>query len=111
MSLFGKGSRGIETIVAESFSQTYKRNAFNNGFICIECPPIVAALAKAFADRKDLTLRTGWTLTVDFVAGKIESPAGTFVFYPLGEVPQELVVMGGAEARARHALAAKSGNR
>jgi homoaconitate hydratase len=97
--------RGIRLVVAESFSQTYKRNAFNNGFICIECPRLVQALRKEFSGRKELTLRTGWEVTVDFVNGKIQSPAGTFPFAPLGEVPQELVVAGGAEARAREALA------
>jgi len=30
--------RGIRMIIAGSYSQTYKRNAFNNGYIVIECP-------------------------------------------------------------------------
>ena len=33
-------------VVAASINQTYSRNAFNNGFICIECPSLVDALAE-----------------------------------------------------------------
>ena len=96
---------GIQLVIAESFSQTYKRNAFNNGFICIECPALVAALRKAFGGKPDLTLRTGWELAVDFESGRIRCAEGQFPFIPLGEVPQGLVLSGGAEAVARAAIA------
>lgn len=96
---------GIQMVIAESFSQTYKRNAFNNGFICIECPPLVEALKKAFASNSALTIRTGWNMTVDFTAGKIRCDRGAFPFIPLGEVPQRLVMAGGAEAIAREQIA------
>ena len=32
---------GIDVIIAGSFSETYKRNAFNNGLLCIEIPDLV----------------------------------------------------------------------
>ncbi len=40
--------RGLQMIIAGSYSQTYKRNAFNNGYIVIECPGLVDALQTAF---------------------------------------------------------------
>jgi homoaconitate hydratase len=95
---------GIQMVIAESFSQTYKRNAFNNGFICIECPELVAALRSAFAESAALTIRTGWALDVDFECAALISPVGSFPFDPIGEVPQRLVMLGGAEAVARGAL-------
>jgi len=34
-------AKGIALVLGSSFSQTYLRNAYNNGFICISCPPLV----------------------------------------------------------------------
>ena len=34
-------AKGIPLIIAASFSQTYLRNAYNNGFLCIEVPALV----------------------------------------------------------------------
>ena len=36
--------RGIQCVIAASFSQTYKRNAFNNGFLVMESPELYEAL-------------------------------------------------------------------
>ena len=98
--------RGLQMVMAGSFSQTYKRNAFNNGYICIECPELVEDLRTAFADNDSLTIRTGWKVVVDFktsrlnVAGKKD-----YAFSALGAVAQELVVKGGFEAVIRDQLA------
>ena len=37
--------KGIPCVIAGSFSETYKRNAFNNGFVVFECPELVTHLA------------------------------------------------------------------
>ncbi len=39
---------------AGSFSETYARNAFNNGYICIEVPDLVEDLKKKFVLRRFL---------------------------------------------------------
>ena len=37
--------KGIPCVIAASFSETYKRNAFNNGFVVFECPELVSICA------------------------------------------------------------------
>jgi homoaconitate hydratase len=119
--------RGLRLIVAGSFSQTYSRNAYNNGYICIECPKLVDDLRAAFKDDKRLTIRTAWTVTIDFAQSQIavaaeprvgrsnvaSAPRGRreggaephrYAFAPLGPVAQELVIKGGFEAVIRDQL-------
>jgi homoaconitate hydratase len=70
--------RGLQMIIAGSYSQTYKRNAFNNGYVCIECPELVDKLKAAFAEdaagkrpTPPLTIRTGRRVVVDFTKSEI----------------------------------------
>ncbi|HVP43341.1 MAG TPA: aconitase family protein, partial [Terriglobales bacterium] len=88
---------GIPLVIAGSFSQTYLRNAFNNGFLCIEVPEFVNRLKKAFAGEKAKTFIPGDDLLVDFRSGVIVYRGDRFQFPPLGTVPQSLVVAGGVE--------------
>ncbi len=100
-------SFGIRCVVAESFSQTYARNAYNNGFICIECPGLVDSLMLRLADERAAGAATipGPDLTLDFAASVARTSDGEFDFPPLSPVAQELVSMGGAEAVIRARLA------
>jgi homoaconitate hydratase len=97
---------GIGLVIAESFSQTYKRNAFNNGFIVIECPPLIDRLRQQFATGKRPTIRTEMAAAVDFERGVIRAFDEAYPFAPLGQAAQQLIVAGGLEALIRPQLAA-----
>lgn len=89
--------RGIRLVVAGSYSQTYKRNAFNNGFVVIESPDMVRFLRKRFEKRSEATVDTGLAAKVDFENSTITLDGKTYGFSPLREVAQELVALGGFE--------------
>jgi homoaconitate hydratase len=97
-------AKGIRLVMAESLSQTYQRNAFNNGFICIECPGLVHALEAALAsevEAGEATIIPGDEITVDFRRGQATWRGERYRFPPLDAVPQALVVAGGVEAQVR----------
>jgi len=95
--------KGVPCVIAASYSETYRRNAFNNGFLCIECPGLVDFLAKTLTDGDKPTL-VGPAIEVDFKASLVRVDEQTFPFPPLSPTAQELVVAGGAEAIARARL-------
>jgi homoaconitate hydratase len=99
--------RGIQMVVAASFSQTYARNAFNNGFIVFECPDLVADLKQRFAAKVSAgnrTIAADDDLLVNFSRSELSFAGKSYGFAPLGTVPQELVASGGAEAYVAAAL-------
>ena len=93
-------AKGIPLVIAASFSQTYLRNAYNNGFLCIEVPTLVKRLREKFdaeISAKEKTIIPGERLAIDFAASVLTWHGERFVFPPLGAVPQSLVIAGGAE--------------
>jgi len=92
-------AKGIPLVIAGSFSQTYLRNAFNNGFLCVEIPTLVERLREHFANslKTQRTIIPGDEVQIDFTTGTVSYRGRSFHFPPLGTVPQSLVIAGGVE--------------
>jgi homoaconitate hydratase len=93
-------AKGIPLVIAASFSQTYLRNAYNNGFLCIEVPALVKRLREQFTSEiaaKEKTIIPGEEIDIAFTSGTLTWRGESFAFPPLGTVPQSLVIAGGAE--------------
>ena len=83
-------------VLAGSFSQTYKRNAINNGFLVLETPDLLADLNNEFNDGV-LSIKTGWIATVNFQKSIIIINEKKYPICPLGKAAQELIIIGGLE--------------
>lgn len=90
-------AKGIPLVIAASFSQTYLRNAFNNGFLCVEVPELVKRLRQQFAASSERTIIPGDEINIEFTSGVITWRGEKFAFPPLGSVPQSLVIAEGVE--------------
>lgn len=104
--------RGIHAVIAASFSETYKRNAFNNGFMVFECPVLVEAMRhqgiKASSHPvSEKTIDAG-PVEIDYTRGVLRWGGREFPFPPLSPTAQELIVAGGAEAVVKRRLAASA---
>jgi homoaconitate hydratase len=98
--------KGIPCVIAASFSETYKRNAFNNGFVVFECPELVAHLRATLAGRAPTTVAS--EITIDYGKSILTIDGKSFAFPPLSPAAQELIVAGGAENLVAARLRAKS---
>src|ERR1700726_114877 len=87
--------KGIPCVIAASFSETYKRNAFNNGFVVFECPELVTHLRATLNDRTPTTVAS--EITIDYRKSLVTIDGKSFAFPPLSPAAQELIVAGGAE--------------
>ncbi|KAG8954377.1 mitochondrial Homoaconitase [Tulasnella sp. 424] len=103
-------SAGVPIVLAGSFGDIFKRNAINNGLVCMECPELVSDLTELFAKDgkrgqggKDgkLTVEPQWTVSVSMTDGtvSVQTPEGprTYQVKPVGASVQDLWICGGLE--------------
>ncbi|MCB2204155.1 homoaconitase [bacterium] len=95
--------RGIRLVVAGSFSETYKRNAINNGFLVVEAPGLVAELRSRFGTDAP-TVRTGIEAELDFSRSEIVADGKRYGIDPVGPAAQELILAGGLESWVKSAI-------
>lgn len=83
-------------MLAGSFSETFKRNAINNGFLAIEAPDLSRDLKAQFGTN-DLTVRTAIEAKIDFIGSHLEVAGKKYNLSPVGVAAQELIVANGLE--------------
>ena len=88
--------RGIKLVIAGSFSETYKRNAINNGYLVMECPELVNDLKSAHGTDA-LTVYTNNPLSIDFAKAELTYDGKTYALSPVGAAAQELIIIDGLE--------------
>lgn len=104
---------GVPLVIAGSFGDIFKRNAINNGLVCLESPELVADLTSAYAKdgargaggRRDgdLTVDAGLAVSIHMASGRVEvsglegSTTRTYAVRPVGASVQELWLCGGLE--------------
>ena len=99
--------RGVQMVIAASFSQTYLRNAFNNAFICLESPSLSAAVRQALASEAAGALTVpADELEVDFASSRITWRGQQYAASPMGPAAQDLILAGGLEALTRQKIGA-----
>jgi homoaconitate hydratase len=92
---------GIPLVIAASFGEIFKRNAINNGLVCLESRELVRFLETQFAGQaKDgSTVVTHWNLSLDARSGKLElfdpnhsslKEPVVFQLQPIGNSVQEM---------------------
>ena len=94
-------------MIAGSFSETYKRNAFNIGFVVFECPELVTHLRGTLNNRAPTTI--GPQITIEYAKSILTVDGKSFPFPPLSPAAQELIVSGGAENLVASRLRTKAG--
>ncbi|KAJ6612288.1 homoaconitase [Mycena sp. CBHHK59/15] len=106
---------GVPLVIAGSFGDIFKRNAINNGLVCLECPELVADLTQSYAEagvrgaggvHGELTVDRGLSVEVGMVNGQVvlRTDGGVaglnekvYTVKPVGASVQELWVCGGLE--------------
>jgi len=89
--------KGVACVIAGSLSETYKRNAINNGFLVIECPELANDLKVEYGTEK-LTVATNKKVKIDFQNSTLTFNEKEYAIDPVGEAAQEIIIAGGLES-------------
>ncbi|KAJ2514366.1 mitochondrial Homoaconitase [Coemansia sp. RSA 1939] len=106
---------GVRLVICESASETFKRNAVNNGLLVLESPPLVKWLRDRY-QKPDAasTIITGLNARVELTAGKLslandaENNEYTGSIPRIGRAAQEIIVAGGLENWVRNRMLASA---
>jgi len=82
---------GVGAIVARSFARIYFRNAINQALPIVTCDAVDG-------------VENGDEITIDFAAGTVTTPRGTFTFPPLPAEVLEIIEDGGLIPHVRKQL-------
>jgi homoaconitate hydratase len=96
-------AKGIPLVLAGSFSETYKRNAINNGFLAIEVPGLVHDMKAKFGTHTP-TVVTTLQVEIDFENSLVTCDSKKYPISPIGAVAQQLILTGGLENWVKHNL-------
>ncbi|KAI9500228.1 hypothetical protein BX070DRAFT_63279 [Coemansia spiralis] len=106
---------GVRLVICESASETFKRNAVNNGLLVLESPTLVAWLRERYQTPGAApTIVTGLNTQVELTAGKVTlvNDSGNREFVGsvprIGKAAQEIIVAGGLENWVRNRMAASA---
>ena len=103
---------GIPLVIAGSFGDIFKRNAINNGLICLESPELIQDLTDSYANNGkrgaggkegELTVDKGIDVVVNMADGKMAVHVGAlrtrkvYLVKAVGASVQELWLCGGLE--------------
>ncbi|KAH7912332.1 hypothetical protein BJ138DRAFT_1004724 [Hygrophoropsis aurantiaca] len=113
---------GIPVVIAGSFGDIFKRNAINNGLVCLESPDLVQDLTDAYAkDGKrgaggksgELTVNAGHKISISMVNGTVTVTGfgdgeKNYSIGTVGASVQELWVCGGLEGFILKSIQASS---
>jgi 3-isopropylmalate/(R)-2-methylmalate dehydratase small subunit len=82
---------GVGAIVARSFARIYFRNAINEGLPIVTCDAVE-------------TVEMGDEVTINFEAGVVTTPGGTYEFPPLAPSVMQILDAGGLVPHVRQKL-------
>jgi homoaconitate hydratase len=87
---------GIQMVIAGSFNETYKRNAFNNGFFLLDCPRLIDDLLIIYG-KNFLTKALDNELNVNISRAAIRFNNKEYSIEMPGPAAQELILKDGLE--------------
>ncbi|EGN99065.1 hypothetical protein SERLA73DRAFT_73635 [Serpula lacrymans var. lacrymans S7.3] len=102
---------GVPVVIAGSFGDIFKRNAINNGLVCLECPDLVRDLTEAYGKNGqrgaggkegELTVNKEHEIRIGMTDGSVvvqsaDSEKKVYAVRPIGASVQELWVCDGLE--------------